>query len=333
MGFFANSAYKHDWENPQVFDANKLPRHAASVPYPDEAGALKRDPSASPWTQSLDGGWQFRLVANPQSATEGFWAADFDNSSWDCIQVPGNWTLQGYDKPIYCNVQMPIPNTPPYVPQEDNPTGLYRRRFTLPEDWAGRRTVLCFGGVESAFYVWVNGQKVGYSQDSRLPAEFDVSDYVHPGENMLAAEVIRWSDGSFLEDQDHWRMAGIYRSVMLYSLPPVYIQDVFAKPALDDALRNGSLGVTVKIGGPEPETGGYQVEAQLFDARGRPVFEKPVGDYVYFNPNEVTRVELKSGRRAAPLVARNALPVYTGRGAERRPGQAGAVLLVPGRLP
>ncbi len=165
MGFFANSADQHDWENPQVFGINKLPGRATGVPYADEASALQRDPSGSPWLQSLDGEWQFQLVANPDAVPQGFWTDEYDDSGWNCIEVPGNWTMQGYDKPIYCNVQMPIPNNPPLVPQEDNPTGLYRRSFSLPEDWLTRRTILSFGGVESAFYLWVNGQRVGYSQD------------------------------------------------------------------------------------------------------------------------------------------------------------------------
>ncbi len=299
MGFFTSSATPNDWENPRVFGINKLPAHAAGVPYPDEASALQRDPSGSPWFHRLDGDWRFRLVANPLSAPDAFWEIGYDDSSWDCIDVPGNWTMQGYDKPIYCNVQMPIPNTPPYVPGDDNPTGLYRRSFTLPEDWLGRRTIVCFDGVESAFYLWINGQKVGYSQDSRLPAEFDISEYVRPGENVLAAEVIRWSDGSFLEDQDHWRMAGIYRSVSLYSLPVVYIQDVFARAELDDGLRSGTIRATVKIGGPEPQAEGYIVEMQLFDARDRAVLGKPAKDYASFDPNEVTRLDLQ-GAVAAP---------------------------------
>jgi beta-galactosidase len=141
--------------------------------------------------------------------------------------------LQGYDKPIYTNVQMPIPNTPPFVPKEDNPTGLYRQTFTIPEGWNGRQIFICFDGVESAFYLWVNGQAVGYSQDSRLPAEFDLTDYVQAGENELRAMVIRWSDGSFVEDQDHWRMGGIHRDVYLYAKPTVHIFDFFARPELD----------------------------------------------------------------------------------------------------
>ena len=212
----------NDWENPQLVAANRLPMHASGVPYPDEALALGRDPWQSPWVQSLDGDWQFHLAPNPESLPEGFFEEKYDASAWDRIEVPGNWTVQGYDKPIYCNVKMPIPNTPPYVPQDDNPTGLYRREFDIPESWQGRRVILHFGGVESFFYVWVNGQKVGLSKDSRLPAEFDITEYLHAGQEYCGHRSDPLVGWSFLEDQDHWRMAGMYRPVWLYSLPEVF---------------------------------------------------------------------------------------------------------------
>lgn len=188
----------NDWENPQIVGINKLQAHATGLPYPDEATALQRDPTLSPWVCDLNGDWTFSLVANPNSVPEGFWNPEYDTGDWATIPVPSNWMMQGYDKPIYTNVQMPIPNTPPFVPQEDNPTGLYRRKIDLPLEWDGRKIILSFGGVESAFYLWVNGQKVGYSQGSRTPAEFDITGYVQIGENLIAAQVIRWSDGSFL---------------------------------------------------------------------------------------------------------------------------------------
>ena len=263
----------NDWENPQLVAVNRLPIHATGMPYADETTALSRDTSRSPWVQSLDGEWQFYLAPNPQSAPDRFFAEDFDASSWDLIEVPGNWTMQGYDKPIYCNVKMPIPNTPPHVPHDDNPTGLYRREFDLPGHWQGRRVILHFGGVESFFYVWVNGQKVGLSKDSRLPAEFDITDYLHPGRNTVVSEVIRWSDGSFLEDQDHWRMAGMYRPVWLYSLPVYFLADVFAQPELDHGYKDGNLKVVAKLGGDIRQAHGCRIEMQLFDGEGNPVFD------------------------------------------------------------
>lgn len=275
---------RNDWENPQVVAVNRFPAHATGLPFADEASALSRDPQQTPWYRSLDGEWKFYYAPNPDTLPAGFFGEDYDVSGWDSIAVPGNWTRQGYDKPIYCNVKMPIPNTPPFVPQDDNPTGLYRRDFDLPAEWQGRRIILYFGGVESAFYVWVNGQKVGFSKDSRLPAEFEITDYVRPGKNSVTTEVIRWSDGSFMEDQDHWRMAGMYREVKVYALPQIYLADVFAKPALDARCQDGTLAVVAKIGGAPAQAGGYRVEMQLFDAAGQPVFPAYVGkEYQYSN--------------------------------------------------
>lgn len=283
---------RNDWENPQVVAINRFPAHATGLPFADEAGAISRDPSQTPWMISLDGPWKFHYAPNPDTLPEGFYADDFDAAGWDEIAVPGNWMLQGYDKPIYCNVRMPIPNTPPFVPQEDNPTGLYRRDFDLPAGWEGRRVILSFGGVESAFYVWVNGQKVGFSKDSRLPAEFEISDYVRPGKNTVVTEVIRWSDGSFLEDQDHWRMAGMYREVKVYSLPEVYLADVFAKPVLDAAYTGGTLTVVATLGGVSEQAAGYRVEMQLFDPHGQAVFPEYIGKEYAFSMNDPARVTL-----------------------------------------
>jgi beta-galactosidase len=282
----------NDWENPQVVGINKLQAHATGVPFADQASALKRDSAASPWLRDLNGDWDFKLVANPGVVPEGFWNLDYAVGNWDTIRVPSNWTMQGFDKPIYTNVQMPIPNTPPFVPQDDNPTGLYRRKFDFPMDWDGRKIILSFGGVESAFYVWVNGQKVGYSQGSRTPAEFEITSYIQPGENLIAAQVIRWSDGSFLEDQDHWRMAGIYRDVTLYALPEIHIWDVFAKPVLDADYKDANLTVVARIGGESQKAKDYQVEMQLFDHDQNPLFDQPVAGKVTPDHNRVLKVEL-----------------------------------------
>ena len=283
----------NDWENPQLVAVNRLPLHASGMPYADEATALLRDPARSRCAQYLDGGWQFHLAPNPDTLPNGFFEETYNASGWDTIEVPGNWTLQGYDKPIYCNVKMPIPNTPPHVPQDDNPTGLYRRQFDLPEHWQGRRVILRFGGVESFFYVWVNGHKVGFSKDSRLPAEFDITNYVHPGTNILVTEVIRWSDGSFLEDQDHWRMAGMYRSVWLYSLPEYFLSDVFAQPALDDSYQQGSLKVVARLAGDIHQARGCRVEMQLFDHERKPVFDKYIAQEFQPRDSKPDRVTLE----------------------------------------
>ena len=277
---------KHnDWENPHVVGINKLPAHPVRCPYNTVAEALTDRYTDSANYQDLNGEWAFQLCPNPDAVPDGFYQDGFDNGAWESIPVPSNWTLQGYDKPIYTNVKMPIPTNPPFVPQEDNPTGLYRRTFEIPEGWADKRVVLHFGGVESAFYLWVNGEKVGYSQGSRLPAEFDITDYIQVGANNVAVQVIRWSDGSYLEDQDHWWMAGIYREVYLYATPKVYLADFFAHTTFDDAFKDATLHVqakldTVDVGdiavgeaGKWRALKGHQVTLHLFDSDGQTVFE------------------------------------------------------------
>ena len=158
----ANKILK-DWENPELFGINKLPAHATLVPYANESTALAGKREASPWFQSLNGNWKFYYAQKPEAVPEEIYGNQVDTSGWDDINVPGNWTMQGYDKPIYTNVKMPFPNNPPFVPEE-NPTGVYRRTFTIPESWQDRQIIVSFDGVESAFYLWVNGQAVGYSQ-------------------------------------------------------------------------------------------------------------------------------------------------------------------------
>lgn len=285
----------NDWENPQMVGINKLAGHVRTVPYDSVEAARGLDWQQSPNCLMLNGRWQFHLVANPTQVPDGFYAAEYDSSGWDSLQVPSNWMMEGFDKPIYTNVQMPIPNTPPVVPKEDNPTGLYRHSFTLPEGWNGRQLFIHFGGVESAFYLWINGQAVGYSQGSRLPAEFDITAYVQPGENVLAAQVIRWSDGSFIEDQDHWWMAGIYRDVYLYATPKGHIFDFFAQPSLDANYQDGTLKLTAQVENyGEPDMiDGYRVGMQLFDADGEAVFER-VDTAVYENQRNLTIAKLET---------------------------------------
>ena len=283
----------NDWENPELPSYNRLPMHSSGMPFPDEASALTREPERSAWVKNLDGKWQFIYCANPLAVPNGFASDGLPESAWDEINVPGNWTMQGYDKPIYCNVQMPIPNTPPHVPQEDNPTGIYRRQFQVPANWQGRRVILRFDGVESFFYLWVNGTLVGFSKDSRLPAEFDVTDLVNIGNNSVVTQVIRWSDGSFLEDQDHWRMAGIFRSVWVYSLPAYNLADVFAKPSLDADLKDGTLEAVVRIGGDIRAAEGAQVEMQLFDGEVKPVWDGYIGAAFKQDDNEPDRLTLR----------------------------------------
>ncbi len=259
----------NDWQNPHITGINKLPGHARITALESPRDALSGTADRR-YQQSLNGSWKFKLVSRPSDAPDDFHLAGFDPGRWDSLIVPGNWTMQGFDRPIYTNVKMPFAASPPLVPV-DNPTGLYVRTFHLPQGWLKRRTIICFEGVESAFYLWVNGRAVGYSQGSRLPAEFDLTPYLQAGENRLAAMVIRWSDGSYLEDQDHWWMAGIYRDVTLYSVPFTHIFDFFARTELADDFRQARLLVTAQIEGLRtPAPAGHRLAIELLAPNGQP---------------------------------------------------------------
>ena len=260
------------WEDPQCTSANRLPIRATMFPFPDERSALTYDRGQSPWVRLLNGNWKFKLVERPSAAPGDFSSPGFDDSAWGAIDVPSNWTMRGHDRPHYTNVVMPFADKPPHVPA-GNPTGLYRCRVALPHEWHGRRVVLQVGGAESVIVVYVNGAEVGMSKDSRLPSDYDITPYLKEGDNTIAAAVIRWSDASYLEDQDHWWMAGIFRDVVLYSTEQVYIEDVFARAGLDESFRDGALRVTVSIGSDQHLDKGWKVVAKLVDARGAAVGE------------------------------------------------------------
>ena len=262
-----------NWENPQIVGINKLSGHVPSISFNTVETALRIKKTESPYYQGLNGKWQFAYGEDADQMLQK--AGDGSITDWDEIRVPGNWTMQGYDKPHYVNVQMPFYEQPPNVPAV-NPTGVYQRTFMIPENWDGREIFVCFDGVETAFYLWINGKNVGYSQGTRLPAEFDITEYIQAGENVVTAAVIRWSDGSFLEDQDHWRMAGIYRDVFLYAKPKANIFDYFVYAELDETYQEATIKVDVQAAklNAKLSLNGYVVEAQLYDAEGRSVFEE-----------------------------------------------------------
>ena len=254
------------WMQPECTGWNNLPPRAHLLPFADKETALRRDSSQSPWVISLNGPWQFRLFDRPEEVLLP--QDDSAAAQWNTIEVPGNWNLQGYDRPHYTNVQMPFSELPPQVP-EQNPTGVYQQNFSLPAEWLSRRTVLHFGGVESAFLVYCNGQLVGMGKDSRTEVEFDLTAYLQAGENHLVVQVHRWSDGSFLEDQDHWWNAGIYRDVLLYSTDRVFLQDVFSQAIPTRTLQRGEIQVQVRVGFQVESTPEYRVQAELLDQEGQ----------------------------------------------------------------
>lgn len=238
----AGHAQHKEWENQRINQINREPIHAHFVPYASERAALQKDATLER-RESLNGTWKFHFAKNPASRPATFYEEGFDVSGWKDIEVPGSWELQGFDAPIYTDTRYPFPANPPYVPQDYNPVGSYVTTFTVPEHFKGKDVLLHFGGVESAYYCWVNGRFVGYSEDSRLPSEFLINQYLKAGENKLAVEVYRYSDGSYLEGQDYWKYSGIERNVMLIARPKSRIKDFEIKADLDDRYRDGLLDI------------------------------------------------------------------------------------------
>ncbi|MGH9306990.1 MAG: glycoside hydrolase family 2 TIM barrel-domain containing protein [Acidimicrobiales bacterium] len=278
--------------SPGLTEVNRLAMRPTLVPHPSVASARSDNRDRSPWYRSLNGTWRFRLMDCPQAVRSDFGREDLDDSDWTEVQVPGNWTTQGFDRPHYTNVAMPFPEAPPLAPK-DNPTGLFRTRVEVPAAWRGRRIVLHLGGAESVLYVFVNGKAVGMGKDSRLPSEFDVTGHLRPGRsNLVAVMVIRWSDASHIEDQDQWWMAGLHREVFLYCTEAVHLADVHLKAGLeaDGTPKPGAKGDgTAKPGvgllwaratvgfGPESEPGpGWTIRVDVEDLDGSPILAQPL---------------------------------------------------------
>ncbi|MEO1515500.1 MAG: glycoside hydrolase family 2 TIM barrel-domain containing protein [Bacteroidota bacterium] len=263
---FAQNA-PNDWENPAVFQINKLAPHAYFIPFQNAEEALRAEPSRSDRYRLLNGEWDFKLCQNPDDVPPDFFAPSHSMADWDSIAVPSNWQLQGYGQPIYVNIAMPFESTPPTVPHQGNETGLYRCSFELTDEWLADRVVIGFEGVQSAFYLWVNGKSVGYSEGSMTTAEFDISPYLQKGRNLLAVEVIRWSDASYLENQDFWRLSGIYRDVYLMRRPQTHIRDFQCVTDLDEQYRDANLQVEVSLQNADEKYQG-SLQATLLDAEG-----------------------------------------------------------------
>jgi len=255
------------WENPAIFAVNKRPPRAEGVPYDSESMAASGDDLETPWRTSLNGSWRFWWNGWPGEEPEGFERSDFDDREWATMTVPACWEMNGYGVPIYTNVPYPFAADPPRVPHDDNPIGIYRTRFLLPNNWYDRTTVIRFGGVYSAFWLYVNGQEVGYSQDAKDPAEFDLTPYLQAGENSLVVRVIKYCDGSYLEDQDMFRFGGIFRGVDLISFPPVAIENFQLDADYDAESGAGTLIVQVAA----PRAAGHTIRVRLLDAAGREV--------------------------------------------------------------
>jgi beta-galactosidase len=305
-----NQPITNDWENPEIFQINREPARAAFLPYADESSAIADDYTRSPWFLSLDGMWKFNWSPTPDQRPKDFFTTNFNTTNWKEITVPSNWELNGYGIPIYTNITYPFVKNPPFIDHADNPVGSYKRTFELPEYWNNRRVYLHFEAGTSAMYVWVNGEKVGYSENTKSPAEFDITKYVKKGKNQVAVEVYRWSDGSYLEDQDFWRLSGIDRDVYLYSTDNIRIADFFARPDLDASYRNGSLSVDVKVKNMNSVAKKNQtVIAKLVNATGKVIFIKT--EKINLSANATESITLNQNVAAPKLWSNETPNLYT----------------------
>ncbi|WP_263080440.1 DUF4981 domain-containing protein [Endozoicomonas sp. Mp262] len=266
---------QNDWENHQVFAINKEAPHTTLFPYASYQSAVVGKQSESPWFQPLNGTWKFRFDKHPDQRPLDFFNDSYDVSSWDDIPVPGNWEIEGKDEdgnygkygyPVYLDERFPFEAQWPNTPKDYNPTGSYRRDFTLPDNWDGRQVFIHMGGVRSAAYLWINGQKVGYSQGAKTPAEFDITPYVRRGNNTVSLQVIRWSDGSYLEKQDMLDLAGIERDIWLFSTPKVHIRDFKVKAGLTNNYQDGVLKLDLDLKNYlDQASGEHQIAISLLD--------------------------------------------------------------------
>jgi beta-galactosidase len=296
-----STAPKVEWDDVSVLHVNTEKPHAGRAIYPTEALAKTGDPAQSPWVASLNGTWKFHRSPKPDARPESFFQPAFDDSKWDDIRVPASVEMLGFGIPIYVNIgyAFDYDRNNPHPPHDDNPVNSYRRTFTVPQGWSGRRVMLRFDGVDSAFYVWVNGEKVGYSEDSRTPAEFEITKYVRPGTNTIAVEDYRFSDGSFLEDQDMFRLSGIFRDVYLWSPAAVHMRDYELRTDFDRAYRDATLAATIRIGNAGTTAAQGDVTVALTDADGRPIatqtrsYSVPAGGELPIDLTLVVKAPLK----------------------------------------
>ncbi|MFP4557365.1 MAG: glycoside hydrolase family 2 TIM barrel-domain containing protein [Bacteroidales bacterium] len=271
FAILALGVFAQKWQDPEIIAINKLPAHSLLIPFSEQPNFGESN-EQSPYLKMLNGDWNFKFITNPLDTPEGFSNVDFLDNDWNTIPVPSYWQTKGYGTPIYTNQQHPFPVNPPNVPSEGNETGLYRHSFNIPQSWDNRQLIIHFAGVQSAIELWVNGKYVGYSQGSMTPAEFDITKFVNEGENLLAVKVIRWSDGSYIENQDFWRLSGIFRDVFLYALPQNAIWDVAVNTTFKSDYTESNLTINGEIINTTKDSN-PNVLVSLLDYAGNRVFE------------------------------------------------------------
>ncbi|TKB99086.1 glycoside hydrolase family 2 TIM barrel-domain containing protein [Pedobacter cryophilus] len=264
-----------EWEDEKIININLEKPHATFTTYQTIADAQKDDFSASNNYKLLNGDWKFNHVDQPEKRPTNFYQTNFDDSKWKDIKVPGNWEVNGFGIPIYTNIVYPFPKNPPFIDHAFNPVGTYRKDFTVPENWDGKETYIHFGSVTGAMYLYINGEEVGLSKASKTAIEFNITKYLKKGKNEIAAQVYRWHDGSYLEDQDFWRLTGIERDVYLFAKNDFSVADFFAKADLDNTYNDGLLQVNVEFSNLKKElNNSYKASIQLFDTNNKLVIEQ-----------------------------------------------------------
>ena len=288
----AAGAQQNEWENPRLYEWNKEKPHVPVMPYDTSREALAAHSDAdSKWYTSLNGVWKFVYAPTIGASLKNFYAPELDDSRWNDIRVPSNWEMEGYGTPIYANIDYQWTPNPPYI-DIDIPVGTYRRTFTVPDHWQGREVMLCFGSIMGYARIFVNGVKVGMTKAGKTPAEFNITEHIKQGNNTLAVQVYRWHDGSYLEDQDCWRLTGIERDVSLRALPKTTVWDYFIKSTLVDNYRNGVFDASVDIrrfAGSKVSTGTLRIE--LFSPNGIPVYS---GQQKFNAQNDLSRLSFKT---------------------------------------
>jgi beta-galactosidase len=268
-----------EWQDPQVFAINKEPMRASFYSFWQDPKHYVSEPWDFDNYLSLNGQWKFKYSTNPQQRPKDFYLEDYSTADWENISVPANWQLHGYGVANYINMRVDFSDKPiaGEVPEDNNPIGSYKREFYLPENWQDKQVFIYLGAVKSAYYIWINGKKVGYAQDSKSPSEFDLTPYLKAGSNQLALEVYRWSDGTYLELQDMWRLSGIERDVYLYAAPKIRIQDFYADASLDDSYTKGLLNFSLLTKNHHSSSkNGYHLQVRLFDNYNKMLLDKAI---------------------------------------------------------
>lgn len=284
-----------DWQNPAVFEKGQTPPRAFHIPFSSKQAALTNRTDRNENVKLLNGMWKFKWVETPDQVPDEFWESKFDAKEWDEIKVPSNWQMEGFGHPKFRNVALTFESNPPNIPDYYNPTGCYKRKFEVPKTWNDKEIILRFEGVKSAAYIWVNGKRVGYNQGGFEPAEFNITPFLKRGENDLSVQVLRFSDGSYLENQDMWRLSGIFRDVKLVAYPKTFIHDFYVVTDLDRNYEDATLILETVVKNAEKDTSACSLEFDVFDAENESILRDGI-QIVNFKtaPDSIKKVTLST---------------------------------------